>query len=100
MQLDDPHQNRVPTTGGVFPPATGNHFTPSPLSHGDRLSEVVPRAQSAPRSVYRARHVRAYIDGEAHVALDLEGGVSKSFQSRSVRHILRSSGTIVKEISS
>jgi hypothetical protein len=30
--------------------------------------------------MYRARHVRAYIDGEAHVALDLEGGVSKSFR--------------------
>ena len=81
MQLDDLHQNRVPTTGGAFPPATGNHFTPCPLSHtAIALLKWSLERNQLRRSVYRARHVRAYIDGEAHVALDLEGGVSKSFQ--------------------
>jgi hypothetical protein len=81
MQLDNPLQNRVPTAVGALLPATGNHFTPSPLSHTAIafLKRSIERNQLR-RSVYRARHVRVYIDGEAHVPLDLERGISKSFR--------------------
>jgi hypothetical protein len=81
MQQDDPLQNRVPTGGGALTPAAGNRFTPSPLSYTSIafLKRSLARNQLR-RSVYRAGHLRVYIDGAAHVPFGLEAGVSKSFR--------------------
>jgi hypothetical protein len=80
MQLNDPLQNSVPTVGGVLPPATGKRFTPAPLSHTAMafLQRSLERNQRR-RSVYRARHLRVYIDGEAYTPLDLAEGVYEPF---------------------
>jgi hypothetical protein len=81
MQLNDPLQNSVPTVGGVLPPATGKRFTPAPLSHTAMafLQWSLERNQLR-RSVYRARHLRVYIDGEAYMLLDLEGDAYDLFR--------------------
>jgi hypothetical protein len=81
MQLDDPLQDRVPTGDGALSPVTGNRFAASPLSHTAIafLKRSIERHQLR-RSVYRASHLHAYIDGEAHALLSLEGGVSQSFR--------------------
>jgi hypothetical protein len=81
MQLDDPLQYCVPTGGGALFPATGNRFSPSPLSQTAiaSLKRSLERNQHR-RSVYRAHHLRICIDSEANVPLGLEEGVSKSFR--------------------
>jgi hypothetical protein len=81
MQLNDPIQNRVPSDGDALPPTTGKRFTSAPLSRTAMafLKRSLERNQLR-RSVYRARHLRVYIDGEAHVSLDLEGGVYEPFR--------------------
>jgi hypothetical protein len=81
MQLDDPLHNRVPTGGGALTPAAGNRFTPSPLSYTSIafLKRSLERNQRR-RSVYRQGHLRVYIDGAAHIPLDLEEGICQSFR--------------------
>jgi hypothetical protein len=81
MQMDNPLQNRVPTGGGALTLAAGNCFTPSPLSYTSItfLKRSLERNQLR-RSVYRAGHLRVYIDGAAHVPLGIEGGVCQSFR--------------------
>jgi hypothetical protein len=81
MQLDDPLKDRVPPGDGVISPVTGNRFTPSPLSHTPIafLKRPIERHQLR-RRVYRARHLRVNIDGEADVPIALAGGVSQSFR--------------------
>jgi hypothetical protein len=80
MQLNDPLQYRVPPVGGALPPATGKRFTPAPLSCTAMafLQWSLKRNQLR-RSVYRARHLRVHIDGEAHVPLDPAEGVYEPF---------------------
>jgi hypothetical protein len=81
MQQDDPLQDRVSTGDSPLSPVTGNRFNPSPLSHTAIafVKRSIERHQLR-RSVYRAGHLRVYIDGEVHVPLDLAGGVSQSFR--------------------
>jgi hypothetical protein len=80
MQPDDPFQNRLPTGDSNLPPVPGNRFTPSPLSQTAIafLKRSLDRNRCR-RSVYRAHHLRVYSDGQPHVQLSLEGGISRLF---------------------
>jgi hypothetical protein len=81
MQLDDPPQNCLPMGGGPLSPSTGNRFTPFPLSQTavSFMKQSLEHNQIR-RSRYRAHHLHVYSDGNAHVQLSLERGVSTLFQ--------------------
>src|SRR5918996_434639 len=81
MQLNDPgHKDSVPTVGGGSLPAIGDRFTPAPLSQTAMafLKRSLERNQRR-RSVYRACHLRVWIDGEERVQCDPGGGVYEPF---------------------
>jgi hypothetical protein len=81
MQANDPLNKSVPTVGNAIHPAIGKRFTPAPLSRTAiaYLKQSFERNQRR-RSVYRARHLHVYIDGEARAPLDLAQGIYEPFR--------------------
>jgi hypothetical protein len=81
MPLNDTPHNSVPADGSTLPLITGNRFTSSPLGHTALafLKQSIERNQFR-RNVYRAHHLRVYIDGEAYGSCDREGRVYKPFR--------------------
>jgi hypothetical protein len=89
MLLNDPvhqdpqaqDQERVPTVGGEYPPASGDRFRSAPLSRAAMasLQRSLVRQQRR-RLVYRARQLRVYLDGVEHWQVDPRNNVCEPFR--------------------
>jgi hypothetical protein len=82
MQLNNPvHKKSVPTVGGDSPAASGDRFSPAPLSQTAIafLKRSLARNQRR-RGVYRASRLRVCIDGEERVQYDPEVGIYEPFR--------------------
>ena len=82
MQQNDPvDEESVPAVGGDSPAARRDCFTPAPLSRAAMafLQRSLARNQHR-RRVYRARHLRVYLDGEERWRFDSGLGVCGPFR--------------------
>jgi hypothetical protein len=83
MPLSDPvHPEPVPTAGGDPPPTPGDRIRSAPLSRAAVafLQQSLARHQRR-RQVYRAGHLRVYLDGAERWQVNPRVGVCKPFRA-------------------